>query len=363
VTDQYPAYKTYGYDTSNRLVEGKQYNSGGTLTNDWTYLYDSAGNRTKATATGATDVYSGYDAANELCWTKASSTTVSGSCASPPSGATTWTSNNNGDQTGNSAGLAYAYNAKGQTTSITPTGGSAVTYTYTDADQVQLTSRTLSGTTTTYDNTVLGIDRSTVGGTSTYTIRDNNGVALGTHTGSTSTYYLFDGQGSVRQTVKQDGTGLATVTYDPYGQQLTGTIPAVGFVGGQYDAATKLYKFGGRYDDSSLGRWTQPDPVPGQETQPESINRYAYAGNDPINNSDLSGRDWWNPFSWDWSGIACSYIATSTGVAIFTASTNLGIYGGFYVGGPPGAFVGGVVGATVGYVGGTYVSSTISSYC
>ncbi len=290
VTDQYPAYKTYGYDTSNRLIDAKQYNSGGTLTNDWTYTYDASGNRTKATATGATDLYSGYDTANELCWTKASATTISGTCASPPTGATTWTSDANGAQSGNSAGLAYAYNPKGQTTSITPAGGSAVALTHADADQVEGTSRTLSGVTTTYDNTIVGLDRSTVSGTSTYTIRDNSGVALGTHTGTTSTYYLFDGLGSVRQTIKQDGTGLATVTYDPQGQQLTGTIPANGFVGGQYDSTTKLYKFGARYDDPSLGRWTQPDPIPGQEARPESMNRYAYASNDPINKADPSGR-------------------------------------------------------------------------
>jgi RHS repeat-associated protein len=103
-------------------------------------------------------------------------------------------------------------------------------------------------------------------------------------------YYLFDGLGSVRQTIKEDGTGLANITYDPSGQQFVGTIPTFGFQGGQYDATTKLYKFGARYDDPAQGRWTQTDPLPGQEQNAATMNRYVYAGIDAINRNDPSGR-------------------------------------------------------------------------
>jgi hypothetical protein len=50
-----------------------------------------------------------------------------------------------------------------------------------------------------------------------------------------------------------------------------------------------LYKFGTRYYDSTLGRWTQQDPVGGSLGDLNSANRYTYAGDDPVNMVDPSG--------------------------------------------------------------------------
>jgi len=52
-----------------------------------------------------------------------------------------------------------------------------------------------------------------------------------------------------------------------------------------------LYKFGTRYYDPTLGRWTQQDPVRGHLDDPNSLNRYLYAGDDPVNLTDPSGKD------------------------------------------------------------------------
>jgi hypothetical protein len=41
--------------------------------------------------------------------------------------------------------------------------------------------------------------------------------------------------------------------------------------------------------DPAMGRWAQEDPVPGSVADPKRVNRYAYAGNDPVNNTDPSG--------------------------------------------------------------------------
>jgi RHS repeat-associated protein len=51
------------------------------------------------------------------------------------------------------------------------------------------------------------------------------------------------------------------------------------------------YHFGARYYDPSLGRWTQQDPVGGSLGDLGSVNRYAYAGDDPVNLVDPSGKD------------------------------------------------------------------------
>jgi RHS repeat-associated protein len=63
------------------------------------------------------------------------------------------------------------------------------------------------------------------------------------------------------------------------------------FAGGYLDSSTGLYKFGTRYDDPSLGRWTQQDPVGGSLGDLNSANRYAYANDDPVNAVDPSGKD------------------------------------------------------------------------
>lgn len=38
------------------------------------------------------------------------------------------------------------------------------------------------------------------------------------------------------------------------------------YTGGYYDSQTGLVKLGQRFNDPSLGRWTQEDPVPGGNT-------------------------------------------------------------------------------------------------
>jgi YD repeat-containing protein len=52
-------------------------------------------------------------------------------------GSTTYSYHANGNQTASSAGLSLAYNAQDQTSSATPPGGSATSYSYTDAGQTQ----------------------------------------------------------------------------------------------------------------------------------------------------------------------------------------------------------------------------------
>ena len=46
-----------------------------------------------------------------------------------------------------------------------------------------------------------------------------------------------------------------------------------------------------RYYDAAIGRWSQQDPLRGSLADPTSLNRYLYAGDDPVNFTDPSGRD------------------------------------------------------------------------
>src|SRR5260370_6932819 len=63
------------------------------------------------------------------------------------------------------------------------------------------------------------------------------------------------------------------------------------FAAGYFDSGTGLYKFGTRYYNPGFGRWSQQDPLRGHLDDPTSLNRYLYAGDDPVNFTDPSGRD------------------------------------------------------------------------
>jgi hypothetical protein len=51
-----------------------------------------------------------------------------------------------------------------------------------------------------------------------------------------------------------------------------------------------LYKYGIRYYDPTIGRWTQRAPIGGSLQETLKASPYVYADNDPVNAVDPSGR-------------------------------------------------------------------------
>jgi RHS repeat-associated protein len=94
-----------------------------------------------------------------------------------------------------------------------------------------------------------------------------------------------------------------TFRYGPYGENIKSegeqSIPfPFGFKGGyrmpggnvgEGNVANGLYHFGQRYYDPTTGRWTQLDPSE-RVASAKQGNRFLFAGADPINRSDPSGR-------------------------------------------------------------------------
>jgi RHS repeat-associated protein len=79
------------------------------------------------------------------------------------------------------------------------------------------------------------------------------------------------------------------VEYDEYGNILNNSsamFEPVLYAGGLYDFDTKLYRFGARDYDPTIGRWTSKDPIgfAGGDT-----NLYAYVGGNPMSYNDPSG--------------------------------------------------------------------------
>src|SRR5882762_6561514 len=63
------------------------------------------------------------------------------------------------------------------------------------------------------------------------------------------------------------------------------------FTGKERDSESGLDNFGARYDSSSLGRFMSPDPMGGHQEDPQTLNRYAYVRNNPLNLTDPTGLD------------------------------------------------------------------------
>jgi len=91
------------------------------------------------------------------------------------------------------------------------------------------------------------------------------------------------------------GAGTMRADYGPFGQPLTsnGSVPlqGKGYINERFDPETGLQYLHARYYDPLLSRFLTPDTwdpdLPGVDT-----NRYAYAGNDPVNGSDANGHSY-----------------------------------------------------------------------
>ncbi|HEX2581553.1 MAG TPA: RHS repeat-associated core domain-containing protein [Dongiaceae bacterium] len=93
-------------------------------------------------------------------------------------------------------------------------------------------------------------------------------------------YYRFDGQGSVLFGARGETGG-----YDAYGNGGGNAGDGYYFASRRWDQETNLYYNRARYYSPQLGRFLSPDPIGIQG----GLNLYAYAGNDPVNNTDPTG--------------------------------------------------------------------------
>jgi RHS repeat-associated protein len=115
---------------------------------------------------------------------------------------------------------------------------------------------------------------------------------IGQRSAGVATYAHMDGTGSVRLLTDTAGTPVARRDFDVYGMPRASS-----------GAATSVYQYAGEYRDETIGmqyhraRWYQPelgrfatmDVVDGVRKQPVTQNKYVYAGDNPVANSDPSG--------------------------------------------------------------------------
>jgi RHS repeat-associated protein len=135
---------------------------------------------------------------------------------------------------------------------------------------------------------------------------DSNGTAVWTknphpdakRVGLTTTFLHKDHLNSNRLETDATGTVITRVSYSPYGEATStpGPIGSKGYINERFDPETGLLYLNARYMDPKLGRFISPDTWdPTQEGV--GFNRYAYAGNDPVNNSDPNGHSYVTNFN------------------------------------------------------------------
>jgi len=261
---------SYVYDPLYRLKEAN-YSDG----RYFHYTYDAVDNRLTETkcailpcGTPITNTYT-YDSANRL-------TSVNGQ---------TYTWDNNGNLL-NDGASTYVYDAANRLTSVVG-GGNTSTYTYNGlGDRL---SQTVNSVTTNYVLDLnAGLTQVLADGTNTYLYGAGR---IGELQPGGFAYHLGDALGSVRQLT--DGSGGVTLArnYEPYGSTLSsaGTgATTFAFTGEMLDG-TGLQYHRARYLSSYLNQWIQPDTIMPDIRNPQTLNRYSYVNNNPINFTDPTG--------------------------------------------------------------------------
>ena len=289
--------ENYGYNTLTQATS---------LAGSDSYAYNQVGEMTSDTPSGGSATDYGYTTDEALCY----SGTTTGTCASPPSGATRYLANSLNDRcysttstsTGtcasppsssttqsygydqlgdltcatapNSSGYncttknaskttTYAYNGDGLRTSDVPAGGSSQQFTW---DVSTSTPSLLSD------------------GTNSYLYGPNGTPVEQIVTSSSTASYLVSDPTGLRYQFTAAGGITGSNAYNPYGKctSCTATTP-FGFEDGYTDPNGLVYLVH-RYYDPTTAQFLSVDPLVAHTGQP-----FSYANDDPVNLSDPSG--------------------------------------------------------------------------
>ena len=274
------------FDPAGRLTREVVAGPGGGNATD--YAYDRAGNRlTRADGRDGTTAYE-YDARDRLVRETTGGVVV----------ASTYDANGNRltRGTGPADRAVYTWDAAGRLVEAavtTPAGTETVRYVY-GPDGVRVARvvdgaevRLLVDANRPYPEVVA---ETTAGGVvvAGYVLPPGRVGTVSEARGGVTRHPHADALGSVRF-VTAGGAAAGAVRYDAFGR-LTGT-PATDrlFAGESRDPVTGLDFLRARYYDAATGRFVSADPFPGLLDLPVSLNKYVYAGQDPVNNTDPSG--------------------------------------------------------------------------
>ena len=297
------ASKEYGYDAQGQLVSEK--NSSGTT---FGYAYDTAGNIRSITKDGTVTKSFGYT--NPSWPDLLTSVTANGTTKDVLYEGQTQTSDlpSSGNPVTYYNGKDYTFTwTKGRQLASATVDGKQVSYTY-DMSGVR-TSKTVNGTTYNYTTLSGKVMRQQWDGKTLEFVYDdgNQPFAMIYNDGSTSTlyYYVLNAQGDVIALLNANGTLAASYNYGAWGNysvhdkdgkkntsaSFIGHINPLRYRGYYYDAETGFYYLQSRYYDPAICRFINADTFATTDANGFlSANMFAYCENNPINNSDPTGK-------------------------------------------------------------------------
>lgn len=304
-----PASYAYSGAGTTLLAEGYTYDADGNLTqstdqqggNDTrSYAYDALNRLTRAVvANGWGEEDYGYDPLNNLrTAVQAGQTLAFGLDGSYRTNAVLM---------GNTPYTTYQYDARGNR-AIGTVNGVTTTYSYDAKNQLLSIGGTASYA---YDEAGRRVQKTLANGQSTASFYAPDGELMYTVSGGVLTKYVYlasrlvarnvggaitylqtDRQGTPVRETNAAGTVTQSFRYRPYGQLYSGALQSQpGYTGHMSDAESGYTYMQARYYDAGLERQMSPDPVYPTAGNLFNFNRYAYANDNPIDNTDPTGRD------------------------------------------------------------------------
>ena len=123
-----------------------------------------------------------------------------------------------------------------------------------------------------------------------------NGTKLLEYASATTYFFHADHLGTARAQTNVSGQVVDSWSNYPYGEQWqqSGIGNKDRYTGKERDPESANDYFGARYYWNGAGSWLGVDPV----IEPGVLNRYAYSGDDPVNNIDPDGRKYYGFECW-----------------------------------------------------------------
>jgi RHS repeat-associated protein len=111
------------------------------------------------------------------------------------------------------------------------------------------------------------------------------------HNGTQRLWYTLDSPGSPRLTTNHEGRPISRTNFAPYGETATrsGSAEPRGYTGHHTIGESDLIDMAARAYDPKLARMLAPDTIIPDLTNPQALNRYSYAYNNPVHYTDPSG--------------------------------------------------------------------------
>lgn len=287
---------TYTYDAARRLTSAT---ATGTHPAAYSYTYDPASNRTSQTANGVTTTYT-YNSLGQLVTERTAGTEKT----------YTWDTYGNlwQETEGETLQREYTWDAKNRLRSVRllQPEERTIAFAYDDEDTRVRRTDSLSNSTNAKETHYL-TDYSNPSGHS-QVLKETNGA------GQVERAYAWGGEGLLaqRETAENnycsyvqtdhlnslrlltDNVGVPTsgsgISYEPFGKLLRGVgrLSSYQFTGQCSDALVGLQYHRGRWLSSAEATWTSADPLWDWPDNFGSV--YGYAGRDPVNRRDVTGR-------------------------------------------------------------------------